>query len=419
MAPPRWGAMGRWQINKAAGCNSSATTRELHGVLRTVPGVGTHRPHPIYARPRRSKPNPVPIERAFHYHTIPAPDLQPIKTYGSLLCHLDRRPVTTYHGSMKSIDLTEPLQSILLGSMLGDGSIHKEDGSRSASYAEAHAMGQEAYTLWKMTQWGEYASKPSYTKAAKPTHQDQISFRLSRYPELLPWHDMFYGASEPSSDGKIRKKFRPDVIPLVTPLALAVWYMDDGSHQHWPMLSCHERSHPVGVAILAKFGIPTECLVGQSSRIVIRGDANARTFLDLIRPFVIPSMRNKLASGFLCRDQKTVADLIDVDAVHRRVTSGEDLHQVALDLKVPTGFVLTAMAMMGDTKGRQRTWPDADLHHLVTYTHTGRRPLSNLPLDVLRQLVDQRVHPKIMSERFGVSISVIKRELREIIRGTV
>jgi hypothetical protein len=284
-----------------------------------------------------------------------------------------------------------------------------------ASYSEDHAIDQTDYVLWKMRHWGDAVNQPRYIKPKKVTHQGAIGFSTKGHSELLPWHDLFYGESAPSPiDGKIRKKFTGGLVPLVTPLALAVWYMDDGSHQHWPMLSCHERSHPVGVAILAEFGIPTECLVGQSSRIVIRGDANARTFLDLIRPFVIPSMRHKLASGFLCRDQKTVADLIDVDAVHRRVTSGEDPHHVALDLKVPTGFVLTATAMMGDTKGRQRTWPDADLHHHVTYTHTGRRPLSNLPLDVLGQLVDQGLDIPTMSNRFGVSTSVIKRELSRL-----
>lgn len=293
--------------------------------------------------------------------------------------------------------------------MLGDGSLGR--GATGASYSEFHAKGQLEYVLWKMAYWGDYAGTLTEVPPKKATHQGAVGFRVRKYDELLPWWEMFYANSTPSCDGKLRKKFHESVIPMMTPLALAVWYMDDGMHQHWPSFSCHERSHDVALAILAHFGIQAMAEVGTSSRIVVRGEVQARAFLDIIKPYILDTLRYKLAAGFLCRDMDAVNSMIDLALVRQLTDAGSTPKHIALGMKVPIGFIHTALSTLGNTKGRQRTWPDADLHHLVTSTYTGRRPKLSLPKEIIQVLIDQGVPIPIIANRFGVYEGLVKQQI--------
>lgn len=122
------------------------------------------------------------------------------------------------------LPLTEIQQQVLLGSLLGDGSL-SATSTESARYTESHSDAQEAYLKWKVDILGPLVAKVYRTekrdKAGKVFHG--WGFVTKSCPLLKPWYDLFY--PEPLR----RRVFPADLASRMTPLALAVWYMDDGS----------------------------------------------------------------------------------------------------------------------------------------------------------------------------------------------
>lgn len=295
---------------------------------------------------------------------------------------------------------------LLIGSMLGDASMSR--GSEgTATLSEMHALDQKEYVLWKMGIWGSYVRGPYQYPPQKPTHQESFGFGVKTSPALYPWWEAFYRGSEASCDGKLRKRFPPEVVPYVTPFALAVWYMDDGSSVHWPVLSCHERNHEVGLRILAEFGIEARSFVGQSSRLIIQGEQQAEHFVRLVAPHMHPSMQYKLK--LTCHP--TAA--LDADALQKAVRGGLTL--MGLMEKFQTGR-LTLEARLQELdllKHLSKVSPiEADLQGHVRQIPTGKRPQIELPESLLRDLLTTGASVRGIAKRFGVGKDVVKREVQ-------
>ena len=60
----------------------------------------------------------------------------------------------------RNVRFSDDLQHLLLGSMLGDGSL-KQDGKTTACFREEHAQEQKAYVKWKEKAFGKLVRKPS------------------------------------------------------------------------------------------------------------------------------------------------------------------------------------------------------------------------------------------------------------------
>lgn len=120
--------------------------------------------------------------------------------------------------------LTKRQKAVLVGTVLGDASLQKT-GDKNARLRLEHGDKQKSYLLWKAEIFSRlFQGKPSYIERMHP--KTGRAYRYWRYqssatPVLGAWHKMFY------QDG--HKKI-PDNLEtvLVEPLALAVWYMDDG-----------------------------------------------------------------------------------------------------------------------------------------------------------------------------------------------
>lgn len=211
------------------------------------------------------------------------------------------------------------LLSVFLGSMLGDGGLARQtkkmsDGSvyspPSANFFESHCGAQVEYLKWKVEQWG-----PEWVRDMRqiPMKDKRIQFRMwtHNHPSLLKWHQTFY----PS--GKGNKLFCEEIVPLVDPLALAIWYMDDGTAGWWPAISFggfgDSRKH--AIKILENFGLTVTWVPWQSKSphigyLTINGIDNANKFLDIIRPHVPPCMAHKLNPGYITGERNRIKEAI-------------------------------------------------------------------------------------------------------------
>lgn len=307
-----------------------------------------------------------------------------------------------------SLDLLQNgrLFSIFLGSMLGDGYLARGSLTSNTSFHETHAVDQEAYLRWKMSFWEAAGVRVSWShsKALKPTHQDAVRASTQVLPALNDWHDAFYQRWY-SGAGRKAKHFPEEVVPLMTPLALAVWYMDDGGAGHRPNLSCHRRSVDVGQRILSEFGLSSRvaCPLG-STRLVV--DDHER-FLDLVRPHIHPSLTYKLRPTVL--GQAALLDSEEFTVKAKEL----GLQQLAEHFDTGTTTIRAKASQLGMAIGDvQHVAPDL-AHLVVKVSRKGRlgRSRLELPEDTLRSLVEAGTSAHCIQQRFGVSRGVVEREL--------
>ena len=104
---------------------------------------------------------------------------------------------------------------VILGSLLGDGTLYGQPGERRLSII--HSTGRLAYASWKRDRLGSLASSPLQTDG------DLVWFETIAHPLL----DDLARLCERGADG-VDRISRERVVPWLAPLGLAVWMSDVG-----------------------------------------------------------------------------------------------------------------------------------------------------------------------------------------------
>lgn len=116
-----------------------------------------------------------------------------------------------------AMPLTPEQHSLIVGTLLGDGSMRCK---ANALLEVNHSSRQREYVDWKYQVLGDLVATPP---RLRPTNGTRVAYRFvtRSLPTLTPYYRMFYATG---------RKTVPDV--EITPLALAVWLMDDGSRSY-------------------------------------------------------------------------------------------------------------------------------------------------------------------------------------------
>lgn len=120
--------------------------------------------------------------------------------------------------------LTRNQEAILAGSVLGDAFLQKT-GERNARLRFEHGAKQKEYLLWKVKALTRlFQGKPTHLSRVHPKTKATYEYwraQSNATPELGKLRTIFY------PEGK--KRIPVNVAKFIKePLALAVWYMDDG-----------------------------------------------------------------------------------------------------------------------------------------------------------------------------------------------
>lgn len=123
--------------------------------------------------------------------------------------------------------MEEQIKQVLIGSLLGDGSLSKTT-TKNPKFSEEHNLKQKNYLLWKKKILEkEFDVKISFRKKRK-----FICLYSKTYHILVKYYNLFY----PDKKGT---KFIPiKVLRELKPLGLAVWYLDDGNYNYWSSSCC-------------------------------------------------------------------------------------------------------------------------------------------------------------------------------------
>jgi len=195
-----------------------------------------------------------------------------------------------------SLILTQNQRDILVGLLLGDGCLEVLPKGDSARLKLEYSSKQKAYIDWLQgvfRQWIIGGPKRKITHAFGQAYEKYWCTTLSS-PILKAFFDLFY---------RNHRKIVPQAIgELLTPIGLAVWFMDDGStkskESNGRILCTHAFSQSE-VSLLCdvlkiKFYLhATPRRQKDGTEIYISGHSLAQLRI-LIEPYMVSSMRYKL-----------------------------------------------------------------------------------------------------------------------------
>jgi hypothetical protein len=180
--------------------------------------------------------------------------------------------------------LSEVQRAIVVGSLLGDGSMRCKT---NALLEINHSVHQRSYVDWKFSHLADLVATPPKMRSSSGR---RIAYRFvtRSVPALTPYYRLFYEAG--------RKRVPNVELALLT---LAVWFMDDGCRSRNAVYlntqQFAEQSQNVLLGLLQKqWGLDATLNRDKSyQRIRISVDATKR-LAKLIEPYLLPELRYKL-----------------------------------------------------------------------------------------------------------------------------
>ncbi len=123
---------------------------------------------------------------------------------------------------MNNSFLSDRCKEIVLGSLLGDGSLKIQKPYKNARFSFRHSVQQQDYFFWKVEQLKEISGEKCWWKQMPNGYGGEMlryqSLALEQLTEL-------YQLTHKQNRFIIKRKW----LNQLTPLALAVWWLDDGS----------------------------------------------------------------------------------------------------------------------------------------------------------------------------------------------
>ena len=191
------------------------------------------------------------------------------------------------------IVLSHDLYQLVLGSLLGDGSIRKS-GHHTGYFREEHSPAQAEYVDWKHQAFGDLARKIRST-------ENRYGFETVPATVFGRLKSSFY-----RENGRY-KSINVRVLRQLTPFSLAVWYQDDGALQDdggkrqrnciYFHRSNQETREMVPAALEERFGLQARIYATKSSSVISFSGEDAIKFEQIIAPYVHPSMSYKLRNA--------------------------------------------------------------------------------------------------------------------------
>ncbi len=196
------------------------------------------------------------------------------------------------------ISLSRDQKSILFGTILGDGFLQKT-GEKNSRLRLEHGKNQKEYLLWKVKKLGNlFQGKPKYLERIHPISKRMYGYwrhQSQSTPYLGKLRKIFY------PEGK--KKIPEDLEKYLTPLALAVWYMDDG--YYYPRDRCvylylgnvsQKEAETVTQVLLKKFDIVTQVKAKKKGYAIYFSPQETQKLKNLIKDHIFYQFNYKLPS---------------------------------------------------------------------------------------------------------------------------
>ncbi|TAN33641.1 hypothetical protein EPN28_02450 [Patescibacteria group bacterium] len=196
----------------------------------------------------------------------------------------------------KGLKLTKVQREILVGTLLGDSHLSNHNSGVAYRLMVQHGLSQKAYVDWIYDKFKDWVITPPKIKDQTVNGKlyKKYWFNTVSHPALRFYAAQFYRG---------REKTVPKLIHRwLTPLGLAVWFMDDGSiksnHHRALILNtqcysdiCLRRLRRV---LSNKYKIATKLRKQKEGKQIYLLASSVQEFVNIIRPYIIPKMEYKL-----------------------------------------------------------------------------------------------------------------------------
>jgi len=194
------------------------------------------------------------------------------------------------------LSLSKRQKEILIGILLGDGHLERLYTPTSGRLKVEHSYKQKDYVDWLYNEFRDWVRSKPKVKRKKVWNKIYQNYGFLTYGHRLlgKFHEEFY---------RKRKKIIPnDLEQDITPLGLAIWYMDDGSiksRRHKGIFLNTQGFRENDVKKLQrilgnKFGISSTTRKEKNGRQIYLGGKSGEKFIEIIKPYIIPSMEYKI-----------------------------------------------------------------------------------------------------------------------------
>jgi hypothetical protein len=195
--------------------------------------------------------------------------------------------------------------SVLIGSILGDSHLERRINGIGTRVIFEQSNKNVEYLMW----FHKFFSEKGYCNPQKPKlfkriiQNNQILFyyRISSFTFYsFNWiHDMFYILE----NGKFRKKIPTNISDFLTPLVLAIWFMEDGSKSNNSVrIATNNFNYDeilfISVVLFEKYRLITTPQYGGKNKgyILYFSTKSMVEFTNIVKPYMLPSMYYKLGN---------------------------------------------------------------------------------------------------------------------------
>lgn len=187
--------------------------------------------------------------------------------------------------------LTSRQQQILVGTVLGDGCLAKH--GRYHRLHVKHSLRQRALAELKREAFKEFVSMPlqQFDQRLGTGRYPCVQFASRTSPAFSEWHRRFYME---------RRKIVPiEICELLTPLSMAVWFMDDGGADYAGLnIQTHNfelrEVERLVVALAERFGLDARTRANKGRWIIYVPASQVGSLRDVVKPHMLPELRYKL-----------------------------------------------------------------------------------------------------------------------------
>ena len=217
--------------------------------------------------------------------------------------HIKTNNISRLRSDLRIGPHNEDVISVLIGSILGDSHLEKRKRGIGSRIIFEQCNRNVEYLMW----FHNFFALRGYCNATKPKLITRIKkhnkvfyqYRVTSYTfTSLNWlHSMFYKLQ----DNRYIKIIPQDLEKYLTPLALAIWFMDDGSRINKTVriaTNCFAKSDLEFLCELLKNKYNLDASIQKSGLgkgyILYIKTSSLNKFIEIVKPFILPSMLYKL-----------------------------------------------------------------------------------------------------------------------------
>jgi len=197
----------------------------------------------------------------------------------------------------KNLELTKYQRQIIIGLLLGDGHLETQNNARTYRLKVEHSIKQRDYTEWLYDVFQDFVPGGVYLKNRK-NGKDSVGFTTYSHGKFRFYARQFY---------KNGKKVIPQLIKkLLSPIGLAIWYLDDGSlksvkHKTYILHTLGFTKEDLLIikkTLLEKFDICVDLHKQKNNWRLYILSKSAQKFESIVSPYVskFTSMQHKLSN---------------------------------------------------------------------------------------------------------------------------